>query len=147
MKNYIKLLALLLLVACSTTKLLQTGSQVSKDGILVAQKGVDTYTLLSQQRDIERTQQDFIRILTMPNPSAKFFDTTTDVIGKQIAPRINAYKKLITVYQAFGRLTGNDNSADTKTAADALTASYNSIKQLPDVSSGVSGLISMVGST
>jgi len=146
MKNYIKLLALLILTSCSTTKQLKTGSQISKDGMLVAQKGIDTYTLLQQQKDIDRSQQDMILILTAPNPAAVHFsDSTGNTIAIQIAPRINAYKSLIAAYQAFGRLTGNDNSADTKTAADALTASYNSVKQLPDLSSGVMSLISTGG--
>jgi len=148
MKLFFQLLVLLLLTSCSSSKLLlQTGAQASKDGILVCQKGVDTYTLLSQQQAIDQSQQQIILILSVPNPAAiNLAENKASPIAKEIAPRINAYKSLLSVYQVFGLLTGSDEPGDTKAAEDALTASYNNIKQLPDLSASVSGFISTAGS-
>ena len=132
----------ILLASCSPSKLLQVGSQASKDGVLVAQKGIDTYTLLGQQADIDLSQQNVITILTAPNPATvPLQETATNPMAKEIAPRIKAYKNLIRAYTVFGTLTGSDNSTDTKTAAAALDSSYNSFSKLPDLSSGASSAI------
>jgi len=143
MRSFVKLFLLLILTSCGSSKLVQVGTTVSKEGLEVSQNGIDTYTLLAEQRDIDASQRDIIKILTNPEPDKMALpQTIPEDFSGRINSRIKAYKSLLSVYQAFSLLTDSKYSADTQTATSAVLASYNSIKQLPQLSSGVSSIIS-----
>jgi hypothetical protein len=57
MKSVVKIFLLLLLTSCGSAKLLQMGCDASKEGLAVAQKGIDTYTLLGEQKDVDDSHE------------------------------------------------------------------------------------------
>ena len=126
MKKILSFLLLLMLGSCGPSKLVPIADRASKDGVLVAQKGIDTYVLLGKQADIDIRQQNIINILTVPDPAAlELIVNQANPVAVEIPPRIKAYKSLIEVYRAFGLLAGGTFSDDTKTATTALENSYN----------------------
>jgi len=139
MKHLSKLLIILLLSSCASTKILDLGGKVSTLGTEVSQKAIDVFTLLSQQADIDKSQQDKVKVLTNPNPvNMPLPNTKVADFSKQLASRIKAYQSLMYLYKIFGLLTEGNYSDKTKEAMSALKDSYNSLGELPDIPPNVS---------
>jgi len=139
MKNLIKLLIIILLTSCSSTKIIELSAKVSAEGIEVSQKGLDIYATLSKQADIDKYQQDKIKVLTHPSPAIMALpNTVVQDFTKQLEPRIKAYQSLLNTYQEFNLLTDSKYGDKTKEAVNTLANSYNSIEKLPDLPPSVS---------
>ncbi|NWJ52095.1 MAG: hypothetical protein HXX14_14665 [Bacteroidetes bacterium] len=139
MKNLIKLFIIILLTSCSSTKIIELSAKVSAEGIEVSQKGLDVYATLSKQADIDKYQQDKIKVLTHPSPAIMALpNTAVQDFSKQLEPRIKAYQSLLSTYQAFNLLTDSKYGDKTKEAVNTLANSYNSIEKLPDLPTSVS---------
>ncbi|PZU88631.1 MAG: hypothetical protein DI529_05385 [Chryseobacterium sp.] len=139
MKNKIFLILILILTSCASSKIIELGGKASTEGVDVSQKAIDVYSTLSNQRDIDKSQQDKVKVLTNPKPETMNLpNTDSRDFSIQLEPRINAYKSLLKVYKAFALLTDNKYSDKTQEAVNALQDSYNSIDKLPDLSSTVS---------
>lgn len=134
MKTFSKILILLLLASCSSTKIIELGNKTSTEGINVSQKALDIYSILAKQADIDKSQQDELKVLTNPNPATMLLpDTKVQDYSEQLAVRIKAFKCLLNTYQVFGLLTDKNFGDKTKEAVSALQDSYNSINKLPDL--------------
>lgn len=139
MKHFSKLIIILLLTSCTSTKIIELGERTSIKGAEVSQKALDIYTLLSQQAVIDKSQQDKVKVLINPNPSEmQLPNTKAQDFSKQLAPRINAYQSLLYTYKSFALLTDSKYGDKTQEAATALGESYNSIEKFPDIPSVVS---------
>ena len=143
-KNLIVLL--LILTSCGSSKIIELGGQAATKGIEVSQKALDIYTTLGEQKDIDKSQQDQLKILVNPDPSTMNLpDTKVTDFSAQLKPRIGAYKKLLAVYQAFALLTDSKYSDKTKEAISALQDSYDSLNKLPDLPESVSSKLPELG--
>src|SRR6266536_2567608 len=148
MKKLSKILFIFLLTSCSSSKIIELGGQAASKGIDVSQKGVEIYTILGKQADIDESQQNKVAILTNPNPGTMTLPNKhSRNFVKQLQPRLNAYKSLLNVYQEFNLLTDSKFGDKTKDAASALITSFNSINQLPDLPSAVSSMLPEVSKT
>jgi len=134
MKHFSKLLIILLLTSCTSTKIIELGGKASTKGTEVSQKALDIYTLLSKQTEIDKSQQDKLKVLINPKPSEMALpDTKAQDFSKQLASRVKAYQSLLDTYKAFTLLTDSKYGDKTQEAVSALQQSYNSIEKLPDI--------------
>ncbi|MEW5677180.1 hypothetical protein ABGT15_12775 [Flavobacterium enshiense] len=139
MKHLEKLFIVFLLTSCSSTKMLDLGGKASVKGTEVSQKAIDIYGLLSQQADIDKSQQDKIKVLTNKKPSEMVLpDSKVADFSEQLKPRIDAYEKLLNTYKAFTLLTDSSYGDMTQEATSALQDSYNSIQTFSDIPESVS---------
>lgn len=140
MKTLISLLFfLLLLTSCTSSRMISLGGKASSTGTEVAQKALDLYGLLSKQADLDKSQQDKLKVLTHPDPaSMKLPDTKVNDFSAQLEPRINAYQSLLATYRAFTLLTDDKLGDRTREALSALQSSYNAVAKLPDLPASVS---------
>ncbi len=142
MKTLLKIALLLLLVSCSSTKMIDLGNKASTEGINVCQRAIEIYTLLSDQADIDKSQQDRIKVLTNPDPATMTLpDVKTQDFSSIISARIQAYKNLSNTYRAFRLLADDKYSDRTQEAVSALQNSYNSIEKLPNLPEKVSSIL------
>ncbi|MDR0801391.1 hypothetical protein [Fluviicola sp.] len=138
-KHLSKLLIVLLLSSCASTKIIELGGKAATTGAEVSQKALDIFTILSQQADIDKSQQDKIKILTHPSPATMTLpDTKTQDFSNQLSARVKAYQNLLNTYKVFTLLTDNKYSDKTQEAVSALQESYNSIEKLPNLPTTVS---------
>lgn len=139
MKTILLVLLIMLLTSCGSARMIELSGKASLKGVEVSQQALEVFDLLSQQADIDKLQQDKVKILTHPNPSAMPLpDTKTQDFSKQIVPRIKAYQSLLNTYKAFGLLTDNQFGEKTREAFASLQESYNAIEKLPDLPATVS---------
>jgi len=139
MKTILKVVLILLLGSCTSTKVIELGGRAASEGVKVSQKAIDVFSLLAKQADIDKSQQDKIKVLTNPDPSTMSLpETKVQDFSQQLAPRILAYKSLLNTYSIFAVLTDKNYGDKTKDAMKALEESYNSINKLPDLPSTVS---------
>lgn len=139
MKSLLKLLIFLLLVSCSSTKVIELGGKAANKGTDVSQNALDLYSTLQQQADIEKSLRDKCDILANPDPTSMTLpDNKIKDFTKQIAPRIKAYQSLLNTYRAFALLTDSKYGDKTKEATSALKDAYNAIEKLPDIPSAIS---------
>lgn len=139
MRHLSKLLIIFLLSSCASTKIIELGGKASTKGTEVSQKALDIFTLLSQQADIDKSQQDKIKVLTHPSPATMALpDTKIQDFSNQLSVRVKAYQSLLNTYKVFTLLTDSKYSDKTQEAVSALQESYNSIEKLPDLPTTVS---------
>ena len=139
MKHLATFLIVLLLSSCASTNRIKLGNETAKKGTEISQKALDIFDLLSQQTDIDKSQQDRINILTNPDPKTMTLpDTKIERFSAQIETRIKAYQSLLNTYKVFALLTDNPYSVKTQEASSLLLKSYNSIEKLPDLPAQVS---------
>jgi hypothetical protein len=139
MRHLSQILIILLLSSCVSTKIIELGGKASTKGTEVSQKALDIFTLLTQQADIDKSQQDKIKVLTHPSPAAmKLPDTEIQDFSSQLSVRIKAYQSLLNTYKVFTLLTDKKYSNKTQEAVSSLQESYNSIGKLPDLPTAVS---------
>jgi len=142
MKNAIILFFVLLISSCTSSKIIELGGKAADKGTEVSQKGIDIYTTLSQQSDVDRYQQDKVKVLTHPNPIGMPLPATSPKgFPKQLSLRIKAFQSLLNVYKVFGLLTDKEYSNKTSDAVSALRDAYASISTLPDLPADVSALL------
>lgn len=134
MKYLVKFLIAVLLSSCASTNLIKLGNETAVKGTEISQKALNIFDLLSQQTDIDKSQQDRINILTNPDPKTMTLpDTKTERFSTQIETRVKAYQSLLNTYRAFALLTGNQYGVKTQETSSILLKSYNSIEKLPDL--------------
>lgn len=127
-------LLIILLASCGSAKMLELSGRASLKGTEVSQQALEVFDLLSQQADIDKLQQDRVKILINPNPATMGLpDTKAQDFSSQIATRVKAYQSLMETYKSFGLLTDSRFGEKTKEAFDALKGSYQAIEQLPDL--------------
>lgn len=132
-------LMLLLIHGCFTPKNVRTlGSAVAIKGKDVSSTALSAYSELAKQPDIDKAQQDFVKVVTSPNPtSANLPNTESKPFTKQLQPRIAAYKALLNTYSTFQILTDKDYGAQATTASSSLLSSFNALKSVPDLPDSV----------
>lgn len=140
MKTILKLLLILLLTSCASTKIIELGGKTANKGTEVSQKAIDVYNMISAQADIDKSQQDRLKIMTHPNPAEmeRLPDTKVQTFKDQIKLRVTAYQSLLKTYKAFNLLTDSKYGDKTQEATASLQKSYNAIEKLPDIPSSVS---------
>jgi len=139
MKHLSKFLVIVLLSSCASTKIIELGSKATIKGTEVSEKALDIFTLLSQQANIDKSQQDKIKVLTNPDPATmRLPDTKVQDFSKEIAPRVKAYQSLLSTYKAFTLLTDSKYGDKIQESVSALQESYNLIKNLPNLPTTVS---------
>lgn len=139
MKHLSKFIIIILLSSCTSTKIIELGGKASIKGTEVSQKALDIFKLLSQQAEIDKSQQDKVKVLTNPYPATMPLpNTQIQDFSKQIMPRIKAYQSLLNTYRAFALLTDSKYGDKVLESVTALQESYNSIEKLPDLPSTVS---------
>lgn len=110
------------------------GSAIALQGKNVSTSALTVYDDLGKQQDVDKSQQDFIKVVTSPNPaSPNLPDSKSRPFTKQLQPRVEAYQALLKTYSTFQILTDKSFGDQAKTAADSLFTSYNSIKAVPDL--------------
>jgi hypothetical protein len=140
MKHFLKLLIVVILSSCGTSKkIVELGGKAAVKGTEVSQKALDVFTMLSQQGEIDKSFQDKLKVLTNAEPAKMSLpDTKAPDFSKQIAARVKAYQSLLNTYRTFALLTDGTYSDKTKEAMSALQDSYNAIGKLPDIPQKVS---------
>lgn len=135
MKEIKQIIILALLVtfsSCASTQKIELGANVSQKGIEVSQKALNVLNTLEEQSYIGKKLEDISRILVSPNLSdLKLPDTEQIEILKQLQPRIDAYKSLLSIYQTFNKLADSNHGERTFNATSALQSSYNTVQSLP----------------
>ncbi len=138
MKHLSKLLIIVLLTSCASTKIIELGGKASTKGTEVSQKALDIFTLLSQQADIDKSQQDKVKVLTNPEPATMTLpDTKAHDFSIQLASRVKAYQSLLNTYKAFTLLTDSKYGDKTQEAVTALKESFDAIEKLPNIPTSV----------
>lgn len=111
----------------------------------VSSNALNAYDDLSKQADIDKTQQDFVKVVTSPNPGgSRLPDTPARPFSKQLKPRIAAYRALLDAYSKYQSLTDKDFGKQTSDAAGALVTSVKSLQGVPDLPSAVQTLLPAV---
>ena len=147
-KSLSKLILILLMTSCTSTKIIELGGKAATKGTEVSQKALDLYTLIGQQKDIDKSQQDKVKVLTNPSPSTMSLpDTSISDFSNQLNPRIEAYQSLLNTYKAFCLLTDSKYGDKTKEAVSALQDSYSAIATLPEIPNVVSAKLPEVSQT
>jgi hypothetical protein len=135
-------LAVVLLSGCAAKTTRTLGAAVALRGQAVADAALKAYEALEQQQAIDKRQQDFIRVLTNPNPNPSTLpDAPAPNFTLQLAPRIRAYLALRDAYTAFHRIADTAFGTDTGMATAALTASLSNLKAIGDLPQSVSGAL------
>ncbi len=136
----LSLLSLLLLLnACHSSKLLELGSATAHKGIEVSQQALHLYDMLDQQAEIDKQQQDEIKILTNPDPAKmKLPDTKREDFSAQLAPRIKAYSNMLKAYKAFALLSDKTHQQQSENAMTALRNAYSDLDKLPNLPQPIS---------
>lgn len=139
MRHLSKILIIILLSSCASTNIIELGNKASTKGTEVSQKALDIFTLLSQQAEIDKSQQDKIKVLTNPSPATMSLpDTKIQDFSNQLSARVKAYQSLLNTYKIFTLLTDSKYADKTKEAVSVLQESYNSIEKLPGLPTSVS---------
>lgn len=138
------LLVTLAIVAsgCAAKTTRNLGAAVALRGQSVADAAVGSYDALEQQQALDKRQQDFIKILTSPNPTAANPDTKAQDFSQQFQARARAYRALRAAYAAFHQLSDRAFGTETASATTALAQSITSLKGISDLPKGVVPLIS-----
>jgi hypothetical protein len=137
------------LTGCAARATRSMGAAVALRGQAVADAALKAYESLEQQRAIDKRQQDFIRVLTNPNPNpAALPDAPAPDFKLQLTPRMRAYRGLREAYTAFHQISDTAFGAETKKATAALTESLSNLKAIgdlpPTVSNALAGLSDLV---
>lgn len=139
MRHLSKFLVILLLSSCGSTKIIELGGKASTKGTEVSQKALDIFVLLSQQAEIDKSQQDKVKVLTHPSPDQMSLpDTKIQDFSAQLSLRVKAYQSLLNTYKVFTLLTDSKYADKTQEAVSALDESYHAIEKFPDLPSAVS---------
>ena len=142
-------LAVVLLSGCAAKTTRTMGAAVALRGQAVADAALKTYEALEEQQAIDKRQQDYISVLTNPNPNPSTLpDASAPNFSLQLAPRMRAFRALRDAYTAFHRIADTSFGTDTATATAALTTSLSNLKAIGDlpqsVSSALAGLSDLV---
>ncbi|QQT56171.1 hypothetical protein I6I98_13270 [Sphingobacterium multivorum] len=139
MRHLFNFLVIILLSSCGSAKIIDLGGKAAIKGTEVSQKGLDIYTMLSQQSGIDKRQQDIVKILTHPSPGTMALpNSPINDFSKQLVVRRKAYQSLLNTYNVFALLTDSKYGDRSHEAVSALQESYNSIEKLPDLPTTVS---------
>lgn len=143
------LLLAILLSGCAAKATRSMGAAVALRGQAVADAALKAYESLEQQQAVDKRQQDFIRVVTNPNPNPSTLpDAPAADFKLQLAPRMRAYRALRDAYSAFHQIADTAFGSETKKATAALTASLSNLKAIGDlpasVSSALAGLSDLV---
>jgi hypothetical protein len=136
----------LLLTGCLRTAAVRTlGSAVAMKGKDVSSSALSVYDELAKQADIDRAQQDYIKVVTSPDPErGRLPDTQSRPFARQLEPRIAAYRALLDAYSKYQTLSGKDFGKQTETAAGSLLTGMKSLSGVPDLPSAVTTLLPKV---
>jgi hypothetical protein len=140
----VSLLILLLVFtsACDPGAVRQVGARVALRGQESCDAALEVYSKVDAAADTDKMQQDLITVLTRPAQSKlPLPDKPRVSFEAQLGPRIKAYKALRKAYATLHRLSDPAFSDQTKEAADALTASINALRGVPDLPAPVSALL------
>jgi hypothetical protein len=137
------LVALVSTTGCLAPKTVRPlGSAIAIKGQQVSSAALDAYSELAKQPAVDRSQQNFIKVATSPNPASINLSTTNANMALQLAPRVAAYRVLLNTYATYQTLTDSNFGNQIGSASSSLLASFNALKSIPDVPSSISGVIS-----
>jgi hypothetical protein len=136
-------LALAILVSgCAAKSTRSMGAAIALRGQAVADAALKAYEALEQQQAIDKRQQDFIRVITNPNPNPSTLpDAPAPDFKLQLVPRMRAYRALRDTYTAFHQISDTAFGAEAKKATAALTDSLSNLKAIGDLPPSVSGAL------
>lgn len=127
---------------CAAKSARSMGAAVALRGQAVADAALEAYESLEQQQAIDKRQQDFIRVMTNPNPNPSTLpDAPAPDFKLQLAPRMRAYRALRDAYTVFHQISDTSFGAETRKATAALTESLSNLKAIGDLPPSVSGAL------
>ncbi|MEW6161847.1 MAG: hypothetical protein AB1606_00775 [Nitrospirota bacterium] len=133
-------LVILINGCASQSSVRNLGVAVVLQGQALTDAALESYSILYQQKSIDKSQQDFIKIVTSPKPAFTLPDTQPKDFSLQLNPRVKAYQELRKVYEAFHRISDLSFADQTKNATESLHKSIRSLKDIPDLPSPVSNI-------
>jgi hypothetical protein len=117
------------------------GTAVALQGQELTDAALDSYNSLEQQKSIDKSQQDFIKIVTSPNPAYTLPDAKPRDFSLQLTKRVEAYQELRKVYEAFQRISEPSFADQTKNATESLLSSIEGLGNISDRPSSVTNLL------
>lgn len=134
-------LVILICGCASPSSVRNLGTAVALQGQALTDAALDSYNRLAQQKLIDKSQQDFIKIVTSPNPAFALPDTQPKDFSLQLTPRVQAYQELRKAYEAFHRISDPSFADQTKNATESLLSSIRTLKDIPDLPGSVKNLL------
>lgn len=134
----------LVIIICgcaSPSSVRNLGTAVALQGQALTDAALDSYNSLAQQKSIDKSQQDFIKIVTSPKPASTLPDTQPKDFSLQLTPRIQTYQELRKAYEVFHRLSDPSFADQTKNATESLLSSIKTLQDIPDLPSSVKNLL------
>jgi hypothetical protein len=135
-------LVILICGCASPSSLRNYGAAVALQGQALTDAVLSCYDDLAKQKSIDKNQQDFIKIVTSPNPAYTLPDTQPKDFSRQLAPRVQAYQALRKAYELFHQISDPSFGNQTKIATESLLSSINTLKNIPDLPNSVKTLLS-----
>lgn len=133
--------------ACAARSTRNLGAGVAVQGQAVTEAAMDSYQALAAEQDADRRQQEFIRIITDPNPAPESLPSVEATsFDRELATRMRAWRALGEVYALFQQLADPAFSDQAGAASQALASSVANLKGVGSPAPGLATIVGRLGS-